>query len=232
MSTRSTPAAEAQRSGRLAIVPAAAVFDLRLSHADIRILAALSAYADKSGRCWPSVPTLAQRTNLSERHVRTSLRNLERSAYLVTEKRPGQSSMYRIPRKYIAGAPRNSAAGVEPDPGSILPEPRHCGSGDPGTVVPPNDIKNDTNNDKYAFVGNVIRLTRGDFDKWATAYSHIDLRAELQALDDFYDRELTGAARKKWFQRCSQALNNKNRKARAERQAAAGGPAYDPDVIH
>ena len=101
---------EPRRSGGLCIVPAAAVFDLNLSHADIRILAALSAYADKSGKCWPSVPTLAQRTGLSERHVRTSLRNLEAFDYVVTERRAGQSSMYRIPRKYIAGAPRNCSS--------------------------------------------------------------------------------------------------------------------------
>lgn len=217
-------------SGDFGILPVAAIFDLRLRHADIRILAALSAYADKSGRCWPSVATLAQRTGLCERHVRTSLRNLERSAYLLTEKRPGQSSMYRIPRKYTAGVARHSAAGVEPNPGNILPEPRHSTAGNPGTGVPPNNTKNNTKNNKYAFVGNVIRLTHGDFDKWATAYSSIDLRAELQALDDFYDRELTGADRKKWFQRCSQALNNKNRKAQTERQAANG--EADSDTIY
>ncbi len=72
------PPTKPRRSGDLAIVPAAAVFDLRLIHADIRVLTALSAYADKQGRCWPSTPTIASRTGMSERHVRTCLRNLER----------------------------------------------------------------------------------------------------------------------------------------------------------
>ncbi len=130
------------RSGNLSIIPAAAVFDCRLSHADVRVLAALGAHANKNGRCWPATTTLANKTGMSERHARTSLRNLENIGYVVTESRPGQSSMYRIPR--------NQAAGVEPNPGTILPEPRNQAAGDPGTVLPPNDIKNDTNNDTVA----------------------------------------------------------------------------------
>ncbi len=130
------PPTKPRRSGDLAFIPAAAVFDLRLSNADIRVLAALSAYADKEGRCWPATPTLADRTGMSERHIRTSLRNLETFDYIETEKRPGQSSMYRIPRNYTAGVPRKQAAGVEPDPGTILPEPRNPTAGDPGTPLP------------------------------------------------------------------------------------------------
>ncbi len=124
------------RSGPFSIVPSAAIFDRRLSHADVRVLAALGAHADKNGRCWPATTTLADTTGMSERHARTSLRNLENIGYVETASRPGQSSMYRIPRNQAAGVPRNSAAGVEPDPGtrlpgypgSRLPEPRNCGS--------------------------------------------------------------------------------------------------------
>ncbi len=141
------PPTKPRRSGDLAIVPAAAVFDLRLIHADIRVLVALSTYADKQGRCWPSTPTIASRTGMSERHVRTCLRNLERFEYIKTERRPGQSSMYRIPRNWAAGVPRNPTAGVGPNPGTGLPEPRNPTAGDPGTGLPPNVIKNDTNND-------------------------------------------------------------------------------------
>ncbi len=138
------------RSGRLSIIPAAAVFDRRLSHADVRVLAALGAYADQNRTCWPATSTLANKTGMSERHARTSLRNLENIGYVVTESRPGQSSMYRIPRNQAAGVPRNSAAGVEPNPGPIVPEPRNLTAGDPGSIVRPHDIKNETNNDTVA----------------------------------------------------------------------------------
>ena len=116
------------RSGAFSIIPAAAVFDCRLGHAEVRVLAALGAHADKNGRCWPSTTTLASKTGMSERHARTCLRNLENLGYVETKSRPGQSSMYRIPRNCGSGAPRNSTAGVEPNPGTVVPEPRNCGS--------------------------------------------------------------------------------------------------------
>ncbi len=215
------------RSGRLSIIPAAAVFDRRLSHADVRVLAALGAHADKNGRCWPATTTLANTTGMSERHARTSLRNLENIGYVETESRPGQSSMYRIPRNSTAGAPRNSTAGVEPNPGTVVPPPRNCASGDPGTVVPPNVTKNDTKND-YTFAGKIIRLTQASFDTWAKAYPNIDLGAQLQALDDYYDNHLTGGDRNKWFARCSQALAKKNERARAEQAQQREDPSLHP----
>ncbi len=81
--------------------------------------------------------------------------------------------------------------------------------------VTQNGIKNNTKND-YTFVGKIIRLNQHDYDTWAKAYSNIDLGAQLQALDDYYDRNLTGGDRKKWFARCSQALAKKNERARSE----------------
>ena len=126
--------------------------------------------------------------------------------------------------------PGTPASGVSPDPGTPASGgAEHELPGTPEHSVPPKVDTNNTNN-KYAFDGRVIRLDDKGFDCWAEAYSHIDLRAELQALDDYYDRELTGASRKKWFQRCSQALNNKNRKAWAERRADPDDA--DSDTIH
>ncbi len=209
------------RAGALSIIPAAAVFDCRLSHADVRVLAALGTHADKRGRCWPSITTLASETGMSERHARMCLRDLESLGYVETESRPGQSSMYRIPR--------NSTSGVGPNPGTVVPPPRNCGSGDPGTVVPPNDTKNDTKND-YTFAWKIICLNQRDLDTWATSYPNIDLRAQLQALDDYYDNHLTGGDRKKWFARCSQALAKKNERARAEQGQQREEPKFNDGV--
>ncbi len=217
------------RSGHFSSIPAAAVFDHRLSHADVRMLAALGAHADKNGRCWPATTTLANETSMSERHARTSLRNLENIGYVVTESRPGQSSMYWIPRNHTAGVPRNSAAGVEPNPGTILPEPRNHTAGDPGTVVPPNNTKNNSKNN-YTFAGKIIRLVQSDYDNWAKAYPLIDLGAQLQALDDYYDNHLTGGDRNKWFARCSQALAKKNERARAGQSQQREEPKFNDGV--
>lgn len=67
---------------------------------------------------------------------------------------------------------------------------------------------------RYAFEGRLIRLVKRDFDEWRRRYHGIaDLMAELGALDDFYDRELTGEDRKRWFIRCSAALAKKHQLA-------------------
>ncbi len=97
------------------------------------------------------------------------------------------------------------------------------------THVTQNDLKNDTKND-YTFAGKIIRLTQANFNTWATSYPNIDLRAQLQALDDYYDRNLTGGARKKWFARCSQALAKKNERARAEQTQQREEPKFNDGV--
>ncbi len=78
--------------------------------------------------------------------------------------------------------------------------------------VTQNVLKNDTKNN-YTFAGQIIRLSQANFDTWAKAYPNIDLGAQLQALDDYYDRNLTGGDRNKWFARCSQALAKRNERA-------------------
>jgi predicted transcriptional regulator len=87
--------------------------------------------------------------------------------------------------------------------------------------------KGKTNN--YRFAGRVIRLTDEDYAAWEKAYPEIDLRSELQALDDYYDSNLSDADRKKWFPRCSAALAKKNRQAASLRDREQ--PEFD-DVIH
>jgi hypothetical protein len=236
MTTR--PPAKPRRSGDLAIIPAAAVFDRRLSHADVRVLAALSTYANKEGKCWPATTTLASRTGMSKRHVRTCLRSLERGGYIETKTRPGQSSMYRIPRNWSAGV-------ADPDPGTVVPPhpgtglpglsrtpelecrgPRNPTAGDPGTGLPPNVIKNDIKNE-YAFSGVVLHLTWQNFSAWQEAYKAIpDLRAALQQRDDWLAKlPESDRRRKDWFVPTSNWLANQNKQVRVE-------PAYDPDVIH
>ena len=223
-------------SKRLYIIPSEAVFDRRLGNADIRVLCALAAFADRNGKCWPATTTLAQKLGVSDRRVRTCLRTLEGAGFLETDHRPGQRSVYLIVREPAdpgtspSGVdPGTLASGVDPDPGtSGSGGAEHSVPGTPEHEVPPKDTRKDTNN-QYAFDGRVVRLDDKGFNCWAEAYSHLDLRAELQALDDWYDSNLTDTERKKWFQRCSAALAKKNRVARLESNTDYDG---DSDVIH
>ena len=83
---------------------------------------------------------------------------------------------------------------------------------------------------KYVFSGKLIRLAAKDFDAWRLAYYAIpDLRAELMALDDFYDATLQGDERNRWFVRCSAALDKKHQAAvKAGKQARTQASGYWP----
>lgn len=70
--------------------------------------------------------------------------------------------------------------------------------------LPPSDKGGKT----YAFIGKVIRLTVADFNDWQITFHGIaDLRAELANYDAWFDENVTGAQRKKWFHRTRQRLN-------------------------
>ena len=210
------------RSGPLSIIPAAAVFDHRLSHTDVRVLAALAAHANKERRCWPAVSTLADEIGMSKRHALRCLQSLASHGYLQIEKRSRQSSIYQLPVTPVSPTQAQwSDMGVT-DPGHGCHR-----RGDMG--VTQNSIKNNTKNN-YTFAGKIIRLTQTNFDTWAKAYQHIDLGAQLQALDDYYDNHLTGGDRNKWYARCSQALAKKNERARAEQAQQREEPKFNDGV--
>src|SRR5579863_1952178 len=62
------------------------------------VLLMIANHAHSDGTlAWPSVRTLARESRISEREVRYTLRQLERSGELVTIERKGQSNMYSLP---------------------------------------------------------------------------------------------------------------------------------------
>ena len=241
-----------QRSGRLSIIPAEAVFDDRLSRPELRVLCALGTFADREGRCWPATTTLAQKLGSTTRQIRRSLRRLEEFGHVQTKRRPGQRSFYTIALQ--GSDPGHPGSGVGPDPGhgssgdpghgssGVESNPGHPGSGGedtqvpgtPDTQVPPNDPSNDPLNDdaaRYAFEGQVIRLNGKDLETWRQRYHGIpDLEAELAGLDSWYAGTDTKKG-KGWFHRAQRSLNEKHQERLAARQGS-GGDDYDSDVIH
>ncbi len=129
-----------QRSNRLSIIPARAVFDERLRRTDLALLCALAAYANRKGRCWPATTTLASDLQISTSMFRRCRRNLETCGYIKTKHQAGQRSVYSIIRE--ATDPGHIGSGVEPDPGHIGSGGADIGvPGTPDTQVPPKDTK-------------------------------------------------------------------------------------------
>lgn len=112
--------------------------DLSPTEKCLLLLVAAHCIGDKQS-CFPGSTRLANMFGLQERWVRALLKNLQHKGWLRIEPRPGRTSLYTLlpkfgPRKCTAGVPRNSNAGVERDPGTVLPDtpavecrtPRNC----------------------------------------------------------------------------------------------------------
>lgn len=70
------------KRGHFSRVPAAAVFDPRLTDREFRILAALGTYADRLGSCFPSIRTIAVRFGVSRQAIQNALRKPKAIGYL------------------------------------------------------------------------------------------------------------------------------------------------------
>lgn len=118
-----------------------------LSATQKSVLISLADNANDEGVCWPSIASIAERTCLSERAVRNSLRALEDLGLLVSHQRMGRSTWYTVvpdgfdpgtscppapdaPRHDVPPTPAADAA----HPGTTCPPPRH--------QVPPEPSRN------------------------------------------------------------------------------------------
>lgn len=82
------------------------------------------------------------------------------------------------------------------------------------------------------FSGTVVRLNVKDFDRWKSAYSNLDLAAELTARDAWLASDsATDDDRKRWFVSTSKYLANRNAEARAKGQQSNLSDVY-PDEIY
>ena len=70
---------------------------------------------------------------------------------------------------------------------------------------------------KYAFEGEILRLSAEHFQKWVEAYPSLDLRGELTARDAWLASErATDDDRKNWFISTSKYLANRSMEARTK----------------
>jgi predicted transcriptional regulator len=82
-------------TSRFGIIPAT-IFDADLTPQDIALLALLSTYADKTGYCWPSYETIADKLNRSKGWVSQRVQILEAEGFLQITNRGSQKYGFRI----------------------------------------------------------------------------------------------------------------------------------------
>src|SRR5690606_28166237 len=99
------------------------------------VLISLADNANDEGVCWPSIASIAERTCLSERAVRNSLRALEELGLLVSHQRMGRYTWYTVvPDGFDPGTscPPAPDAPQHDDPPTTPPA-----AGPPSTTCPP-----------------------------------------------------------------------------------------------
>lgn len=78
---------------------------------------------------------------------------------------------------------------------------------------------------KYFYESGTIKLTEKNYRQWEAAYTHIELRAELQSMAEWADQQ-----GKNWFHAVNGLLGKKNRDARLRLDAVKlGMEAAKPD---
>jgi hypothetical protein len=128
-------------TGPFSRLPAAAVFDDRLSAGALRVLAALGVYADAQGMCYPAVTTLARRLGRDRRNVQRDIGTLVAMGYVerVLTIRATKGG-YGRNRYVLAYPPAPDAvlgtASPDSDARSDTGAPQRCGAGNPSDAVP------------------------------------------------------------------------------------------------
>jgi hypothetical protein len=103
------------------------------------VLNCLADHANERGECWPSIPTIAEETELSERTVQRSLADLEKRELVERQARPygsthaRNSDLYRLPWCHGDTTPGDI---VTPPGDTVTSPPRHSVT-TPGDMVSP-----------------------------------------------------------------------------------------------
>lgn len=195
------------------------------------VLLKLADYADDEGICWPAQKTIADQTGLPRESVCRAVKRLAEQGFLSIEHRSTPSGRLSNIYRLACGSERTLSDGgshAKVTPRHTLSDASsHKPSRDPSEgkleSLPTKPESTESSNrarapaakgaqkGEYAFRRRIIRLTKADFEGWQKTYFTIaDLRAKLESLDCFYDQNLTGADRSKWFYRCSAALDKEH----------------------
>lgn len=76
------------------------LYSMELPHRAVSVYMYLNDRANKDGKCWPAIPTIARELKLSESTVRRAIKDLIKAGLIITEQRyrdsGGKSSLLYI----------------------------------------------------------------------------------------------------------------------------------------
>jgi hypothetical protein len=115
-----------------------AAFRAQMKPTQKLVFLALCDCANDQGECYPSVPTLVEKSSASERTVQDAIGQLERDGYLRREFRTGRSTVYWIadPRKWRTPAAVAPPQDLHPTPANAAPPPPQTAHPTPANAAP------------------------------------------------------------------------------------------------
>jgi len=103
---------------------------------------------DGKNECYPSIARIEERTNFSERTIRSAIKDLQERGYLKIVKREGRPSYY-----YIDLEPRQFSHPCEDcTPATVAPHPGNSRTTTPAILAPPLQITNTSINEQPSIV--------------------------------------------------------------------------------
>lgn len=95
------------------VLPAEVIQDPKMKHFHLRVIGTLLRYADRDGKCWPSLRTIADELKANLRQVSRALKEMVSLSYVRITKR-GRSNQYHLAKRFLAHiAPARPTATVD-----------------------------------------------------------------------------------------------------------------------
>jgi hypothetical protein len=202
----------------------------------LQVLIAICAHADRRGYAYPSLGTIAALTGIARHNVPRATKPLIAEGLIIREKRGyrvvlddgGVINPESITAESITAESITAEDGVlspvitsviSPE-SPILTDQQHTKEQKGPPAAKTDQRSHDAPLPKYAFHGDIIRLTQTNLDRWRESFSAIDdLTAELRTIDaKFVDDGVTD----KWFGKAAAWLRAKNERIRQERKSRDG----------
>src|SRR4051794_22529927 len=100
---------------RQVILPVAEIAGMKPTH--VHVLVGLLSFADRAGKCWPSLRRLAEAVGMSLTRVQRAIIEMEAAGYLTRQRRFGSSCIYRLARRFLARFQKRNTEPKAPSPG-------------------------------------------------------------------------------------------------------------------
>lgn len=174
-------------------------------------------------KAWPSIAALAEFTCLNRKTIIAALDTLcTRKFISETTEKQGRTGQVKVYFLHLETVPKTEQFQKR---NSSTFSVKQSQKRDTEPVREPVTLDGKPSKGSFAFSGRVIRLTKGDFEKWQKSFPALDLAALLQSRDDWL-RDQPDAARKRWFQSTSSWLAKRQSE---ESKAAKAGSGFSDE---